>query len=107
MAYIRSGQPLLRQLGIHRPQGSIYFARAQESTCKDIERAFGVLQARWAVVMGSAYGWDHDKISNILTAYIIMHNMIIEDGREFANDKNFECPSIHADPSTRSDRVQR
>jgi hypothetical protein len=57
--------------------------------------------------MGSAYGWDHDKISNILTAYIIMHNMIIEDGREFANDKNFECPSIHADPSTRSDRVQR
>jgi hypothetical protein len=56
--------------------------------------------------MGSAYGWDHDQINNILTTCIIMHNMIIEDGREFANDKNFECPSIHADPSTRSDRVR-
>jgi hypothetical protein len=37
-----------------------YFARAQEATRKDIERAFGVLQARWAVVRGHAYGWDRD-----------------------------------------------
>jgi hypothetical protein len=27
-----------------------FFTAAQESTRKDIERAFGVLQARWAVV---------------------------------------------------------
>ena len=39
---------------------SKHFARAQEGARKDIERAFGVLQARWAVVRGPAYGWKHD-----------------------------------------------
>jgi hypothetical protein len=42
-----------------------YFARAQEYAHKDIERAFGVLQARWAVVRRPAYGWDYDQISNM------------------------------------------
>jgi hypothetical protein len=41
-----------------------------------------------------------------LVTCIIMHNMIIEDEREFANDQNFERPDIHADPSTGSDRVR-
>jgi hypothetical protein len=41
-----------------------------------------------------------------LVTCIIMHNMIIEDEREFANDQNFERSDIHADPSTGSDRVR-
>ncbi|XP_039780659.1 uncharacterized protein LOC120647919 [Panicum virgatum] len=32
------------------------FAAVQEGARKDIERAFGVLQARWAVICGPAYG---------------------------------------------------
>jgi hypothetical protein len=48
-------------------QKKSYFTRAQEATRKDIERAFGVLQSRWDVVRGPAYGWDRDQISNIMT----------------------------------------
>jgi hypothetical protein len=83
-----------------------FFARAQEAVRKDIERAFGVLQARWVVVRGPAYGWDHDEISNIMTTCIILHIMIIEDEREHANDTSFERLGDQADPTTGSDRVR-
>ena len=36
------------------------FAAVQEGARKDIERAFGVLQSRWAVLHGPAYGWDRE-----------------------------------------------
>ena len=51
----------------------------QEAARKDVERAFGVLQARFAIVQGPARIWDLETLSNIMKACIIMHNMIIED----------------------------
>jgi hypothetical protein len=84
----------------------LHFARAQESTRKDIVRAFGVLQARWAVVRGPAYSWDHDQISNIMTTCIISHNMIIEDERDFALDRSFDNIGEEVDPSTKPRRVR-
>lgn len=45
---------------IPHPQGNKrkYFARAQEAVRKDVERAFGVLQSRFAIVRGPAHFWD-------------------------------------------------
>jgi hypothetical protein len=57
------------------------FAQVQEGAQKDIERAFGVLQAKWAVIRGPAYGWTRTNLGYIMKACIIMHNMIIEDER--------------------------
>jgi hypothetical protein len=76
------------------------FAEKQEGARKDIERAFGVLQARWAVVRGPAYGWDRQTIGEIMTACIIMNNMIVEDEGENAENTNFDDPGQHADLST-------
>jgi hypothetical protein len=61
----------------------------QESCRKDIERAFGVLQARWAVLRGPAYGWDRNRLTEIITACIIMHNMIVKDKGQFAANTDF------------------
>ncbi|OEL27971.1 hypothetical protein BAE44_0011010 [Dichanthelium oligosanthes] len=55
------------------------FARYQEGTRKDIERAFGVLQARWAVIRGLAYGWSRKQLKYIMMACIFLHNMIVDD----------------------------
>ena len=66
------------------------FAAVQEGARKDIERAFGVLQARWAVIRGPAYGWDREQLSDIMTACIIMHNMIVEDEKSEAINTNFD-----------------
>ncbi|XP_047320429.1 uncharacterized protein LOC124924432 [Impatiens glandulifera] len=59
-----------------------YFTTAQESFRKDVERAFGVLQARFAIVRGPARFYDCATLKKIMLACIIMHNMIVEDERE-------------------------
>jgi hypothetical protein len=71
----------------------------QESCRKDIERAFGVLQARWAVLRGPAYGWDRNRLTEIMTACIIMHNMIVEDEGPFAANIDFGDNSSRIDSS--------
>ncbi|KAK1569214.1 hypothetical protein Q3G72_033900 [Acer saccharum] len=55
------------------------FAKAQESTRKDVKRAFEVLQAHFAIVCGLARFWGCDTLNNIMKACVIMHNMIIEN----------------------------
>jgi hypothetical protein len=69
---------------IPEPQGNKkkYFAKAQEACRKDVERAFGVLQSRFAIVRGAARLWDEDTLHDIMMACIIMHNMIVEDERD-------------------------
>ncbi|KAL0844407.1 hypothetical protein Bca101_017653 [Brassica carinata] len=63
------------------PQAAL-FAQHQESVRKDVERAFGVLQARFAIVKNPALLWDKEKLGRIMRACIILHNMIVEDERE-------------------------
>ncbi|XP_009128548.2 putative nuclease HARBI1 [Brassica rapa] len=66
------------------PQGpkATLFAQHQEAVRKDVERAFGVLQARFAIVKNPALFWDKEKIGNIMRACIVLHNMIVEDERD-------------------------
>ena len=45
-----------------------YFAERQESARKDVERAFGVLQSRWAAIRGPTRLWHVDCISDIIYA---------------------------------------
>ncbi|XP_020258921.1 uncharacterized protein LOC109835352 [Asparagus officinalis] len=69
---------------IPAPQGNKHrhFAKEQEGSRKDVERAFGVLQSRFAIVRNPARLWDKDNLKHIMMACIIMHNMIIEDERD-------------------------
>ncbi|XP_048637609.1 putative nuclease HARBI1 [Brassica napus] len=58
------------------------FAQVQESVRKDVERAFGVLQARFAIVKNPVRTMAKEKIGKIMRACIILHNMIVEDERD-------------------------
>jgi len=51
----------------------------QEGARKDVERAFGVLQARFEILKNPIRQWDLGTIEDIMMACIILHNMIIED----------------------------
>ncbi|XP_024013999.1 uncharacterized protein LOC112088076 [Eutrema salsugineum] len=68
---------------IPSPQGekAKAFAKRQESVRKDVERAFGVLQVRFAIIKNPALFWDKEKIGKIMRACIILHNMIVENER--------------------------
>ncbi|XP_021767623.1 uncharacterized protein LOC110732011 [Chenopodium quinoa] len=57
------------------------FADQQAAVRKDVERAFGVLQARFAILRQPALAYDEDILCDIMKACIIMHNMIVEDER--------------------------
>ncbi|XP_057771126.1 protein ALP1-like [Salvia miltiorrhiza] len=64
------------------------FKVMQEAARKDVERAFGVLQARWGIIRGPSRLWKAELMSSIMFACIILHNMIIED--EGGNASNFD-----------------
>ncbi|XP_050378434.1 uncharacterized protein LOC126795701 [Argentina anserina] len=59
-----------------------HFTKMQESFRKDVERVFGILQARFASVRGPARGWAREDLSYIMMTCIILHNMIVEDERD-------------------------
>ncbi|GLT71381.1 hypothetical protein SLA2020_434070 [Shorea laevis] len=48
----------------------------------DVEWAFGVLQARFAIVRGPARSYEPEMLKEIMMACIILHNMIVEDERD-------------------------
>ncbi|XP_045089500.1 uncharacterized protein [Aegilops tauschii subsp. strangulata] len=93
---------------ISKPQGEKRkrFAQMQESVRKDVERAFGVLQSMWGIVRNSALSWDERKLWEMMTACVIMHNMIVEDERdESIFDQGFDyqvenIEPLHQDPAT-------
>ena len=64
------------------------FTYWQESVRKDIERAFGVLQARWSILTKAGKVWTREFLDNILECCVILHNMIVEDEHElhYTND---------------------
>uniref|UniRef100_A0A0D3C024 DDE Tnp4 domain-containing protein n=1 Tax=Brassica oleracea var. oleracea TaxID=109376 RepID=A0A0D3C024_BRAOL len=53
-----------------------------EAVRKDVERAFGYLQARFAIVKNPALFWDKIKIEKIMRACVILHNMRVENERD-------------------------
>jgi hypothetical protein len=59
----------------------VQFHNAQVAARKDVERAFGILQAQFAIVRGPERFWNQNMLWYIMQACVIMHNMIIEDER--------------------------
>ncbi|KAF5448017.1 hypothetical protein F2P56_033525 [Juglans regia] len=84
---------------IPSPQGNKKknFARAQESARKDVERAFGVLQQRFAIVRGPSRLFKVNDLTNIMKTCVILHNMIIEDERDDSQGLNKEYDQLDDD----------
>jgi len=63
------------------PQGQKknLFAERRESVREDVEQAFGVLQAQFAIICGLARLMKEEEIGVIMKACMILHNMIVED----------------------------
>uniref|UniRef100_A0A0D3ARL9 DDE Tnp4 domain-containing protein n=1 Tax=Brassica oleracea var. oleracea TaxID=109376 RepID=A0A0D3ARL9_BRAOL len=80
------------------------FAQVQESIRKDVERAFGVLQARFAIVKNPVRTMAKEKIRKIMRACIILHNMIVEDERD-GYSMRYEISEFEEGESSRTSKV--
>ncbi|KAE9040057.1 hypothetical protein PR002_g5151 [Phytophthora rubi] len=66
---------------IFRPssqKGKLY-AKRQESIRKDVERTFGVLRGKFRILKLPSRIWYGKEMLDVMKAYVIIHNMIIED----------------------------
>lgn len=57
------------------------FTSAQEAIRKDVERAFGVLVARFHILARPSRLWHRSDIDNVMKACIIIHKMVLEARR--------------------------
>ena len=79
----------------------------QEAARKDVERAFGVLQARWGIVRSAAMMWESETLWQLMICYVIMHNMIVEDeGDGVAQTHDFEAPGEQVEIPEDQDAAQ-
>lgn len=76
------GAVFVKTLSQPRGLDQKHFVKMQEGRRKDVECAFGVFQARFALVSRPARGWKHHNPSNVMKACIILRNMIVEDERD-------------------------
>ena len=75
-----------------------HFTKMQEAYRKDVERAFGILQARFAIIRGPARAWSREKLQYIMMTCLILHNMIVEDERDEYAQQVIDPNDILTDP---------
>ncbi|CAL8990106.1 unnamed protein product [Prunus brigantina] len=73
-----------------RTQKQKLFATYQEGYRKDVERCFGILQARWAIIRGATHMFDDEVLRSIMMTCIILHNIIVEDEYDYEAEEVYE-----------------
>ncbi|KAM1578431.1 hypothetical protein ACFX1Z_039984 [Malus domestica] len=67
-----------------------HFAKCQEGCRKDVERCFGILQARWEIIRAAARMFDVEALQSIMMTCIILHNMIVENEYDYDDVDEYE-----------------
>tara|TARA_R110002050_G_scaffold76581_1_gene163667 strand:+ start:292 stop:1143 length:852 start_codon:yes stop_codon:yes gene_type:complete len=65
-----------------------FFSKRLEAVRKDVERAFGILQARFAFLKKPVLLWSLERMETTVLCCIILHNMIIEEEMEYPGDSD-------------------
>ncbi|XP_062217726.1 uncharacterized protein LOC133917930 [Phragmites australis] len=94
---------IVKPISAPRVNKSMHFSGIQVAVQKDVEGAFGVLQLRFTIIRGPTSVWNQSTLHSIMTACVIMHNMITEDERGGANVEEVynymgEKATMHRDP---------
>ncbi|GKC39723.1 ALP1-like protein [Tanacetum coccineum] len=86
----------------------ILYKKKQESAKKDVERAFGVLKKKWAILANPTRALRKDRIVNMMYTCIILHNMI-RKYKNYAISPRWFPEEAHQpdDPLRNEEQVQR
>ncbi|XP_004288848.1 PREDICTED: uncharacterized protein LOC101312389 [Fragaria vesca subsp. vesca] len=78
-------QTFVKAISKPKDANEAHFTKMQESYRKDVERCFGILQVRWAILRHGANLFKLEDLRTIMISCIILHNMIVED--EFVEEE--------------------
>nr|GEU44703.1 protein ALP1-like [Tanacetum cinerariifolium] len=79
----------------------------QELARKDVERAFGVLKKKWAILANPARPLEKERIMNMMYTCIILHNMIRIDRGKVISPNWYPEKAHQPDDLERSDEQVR
>jgi hypothetical protein len=65
------------------------FATMQEGKRKDIERAFGMLQARFHILTTPCRLWSRDLMYSVMKTCVILHNLILDYEKSNAIESDY------------------
>ena len=74
------------------------YAKWQESARKDVERGFGVLKRKFAILTKLIELWSKIDITNVVFATIILHNMMVKqrtERKEVESADWYDCKDIY------------
>ena len=74
---------------------SCHFAKLQELACKDIEKAYGVLQARGHILTVGCFLWDKEDVMLVMKWCIILHNILAKLGHSWEERVNNSTEDPH------------
>jgi hypothetical protein len=78
-----------------------FFSMKQASVRKDVECAFGILKKRFSILAIPSQSYSQHILDLIMCAYIVLHNMIIDDERDSGyNDSYHTVTFVVAPPVT-------
>ncbi|GJZ50120.1 ALP1-like protein [Tanacetum coccineum] len=85
----------------------ILYKQKQESARKDVERAFGVLEKKWAIIANPTRALKKERIINMMYTCIILHNMI-RKYKKYAISPKWFPKKMHQpdDPLRNEEQVQ-
>jgi hypothetical protein len=101
--------------GITLPQCEKHqvFTNTQAAWRKDVECSFGLLKSRFNIIAVPGRSYLQRTLGLIMRAYVILHNIIIDDERDTDLDEIYETvasnvgPAIHNDaPPSLAARIQ-
>jgi Plant transposon protein len=75
---------------------STYYSKWQEGARKDVERAFGVIQRKFQILVHRSEQWYVEEIQTIVVCCVALHNMMVS--HRIANDEMedtsfYDCPT--------------
>ncbi|GJY01183.1 ALP1-like protein isoform X1 [Tanacetum coccineum] len=94
-----------RTYSITRDEKTLKFKRVQESSRKDIERAFRVLQGLWEIIRQPARAYQINALKRIVYCCIILHNMILQS--EKFEVSNFRDMFVNPQPNIQRTWIER
>jgi hypothetical protein len=76
-----------------------FFSTKQSMLMNNVECAFGLLKKRFNILVISNRSYSQCTLGLIMRAYIILHNMIIDDERDGSFNKNYHTVNSVIAPS--------